>query len=185
MNKILGNLQLWQKLLLIIGSFVLPVGILAFFTFESLQENIDLARVELSGDSFNRPLADLLRDVAAHQLLLQRYLSGEKQLESTILTRQAQIDATFGALEQVNHRFGAALKFTASDLEADGVGYILPEKVRNEWLTLKAGWQQLTPERSEALHEHLITVVIAMIDRVDDTSDLTLDRRSIARTCWC
>lgn len=175
MTKILGKLNLGQKLLLIIGAFVLPVGVLAFFTFESLQENIDLARLELSGDGFNRPLADLLRDVAAHQLLLQRYFSGEKQLEPAIVARQAQIDAAFSALEQVNHRFGKELKFTAADLEADGKGQILPERVRNEWQTLKTNWQQLTPERSEAQHEHLITAVIAMISRVDDTSDLTLD----------
>jgi len=86
MTKILGKLKLWQKLLLIIGSFVLPVGILASFTFQSLQEDIDLARQELSGDAFNRPLTDLFRDVSAHQLLLQRYFTGEKQLEAAILT---------------------------------------------------------------------------------------------------
>jgi len=43
----------------------------------------------------NRPLTDLLRDLAAHQLLLERYQSGEKQLEGDIVTRQAQIDAAF------------------------------------------------------------------------------------------
>ena len=175
MTKILGKLKLWQKLLLIIGSFVLPVGILASFTFQSLQEDIDLARQELSGDAFNRPLTDLFRDVSAHQLLLQRYFTGEKQLEAAILTRQAEIDAAFSALEQVNHRFGALLKFTASDLEADGVGQILPEKVHAEWLSLKAGWQQLTPERSEELHEHLIDTFVAMMSRVDNTSNLRLD----------
>ncbi|HSI16029.1 MAG TPA: methyl-accepting chemotaxis protein [Chthoniobacter sp.] len=176
MTKILGNLKLWQKLLLIIGSFVLPVGILAFFTFESLQENIDLAQLELSGDSFNRPLTDLLRDIAAHQLLLQRYFSGEKQLEQAINARQAQVDAAFGELEKMNHRFGVLLKFTAGDLEADGLGRILPEKVQNEWQNLKTGWQQLTLERSEDQHEHLVAGVMAMINHVNDTSELKLDR---------
>ena len=175
MTKLLGKLKLWQKLVLIVGSFALPVGILAYFTFQSFEENIDLARLEQSGDAFNRPLTDLLRDLAAHQLLLQRYHSGEKQLETEIIARQTQIDAAFGTLEQVHHRCGAALKFTTADLESAGVGNILPEKVRSEWQTLKAGWQQLTPERSGRQHEHLIAAVMAMIDRVDDTSDLTLD----------
>jgi methyl-accepting chemotaxis protein WspA len=175
MTKLLGKLKLWQKLLLIIGAFVLPVGSLAFFTFESLQASIDLARLELSGGAFNRPLTDLLRDIAAHQLLLQRYFSGEKQLETVITARQVQIDAALSELEKMHHRYGTVLKFTASDLEADGVGHIAPEKVRNEWQNLKAGWQQLTPERCEELHEHLIAIVMAMIARVDDTSELRLD----------
>lgn len=175
MTKILGKLKLWQKLLLIIASFALPVGTLAIFTFQSLQENIDLARRELSGDSFNRPLTDLLRALSTHQLLLQRYFSGEKQLEPSIAAQQTEIDAAFSALEQVNHRVGATLRFTASDLEADGVGSILPEKVHSEWQNLKIGWQQLNAERSETQHEHLIAAVMTMIARVDNTSNLRLD----------
>lgn len=175
MTKILGKLKLWQKLLLIIASFTLPVGTLAVFTFQSLQENIDLARRELSGDGFNRPLTDLLRDLSAHQLLLQRYFSGEKQLEPGIIAQQAQIDAAFSALEQVNRRFGTLLRFTAGDLETDGAGAILPEKVHAEWQGLKAGWEQLNAERSEAQHEHLIAAIMTMISRVDNTSNLRLD----------
>src|SRR5260221_11662595 len=99
MSKLLGRLNLWQKIVLIIAAFALPVGILAFFTFRSVDESIDFARLEQSGMAFNRPLADLLRDLTAHQLLLQRYHTGEKQLEAEIIARQTQIDAGFRALD--------------------------------------------------------------------------------------
>jgi methyl-accepting chemotaxis protein WspA len=171
----LGKLKLWQKIALIIASFALPVGILAFFTFESIDESIDFARLEQSGMAFNRPLADLLREVTAHQLLLQRHHSGEKSLESEIAASQAQIDTAFSALDQVNRRFGPELGFAAVDLEKAGLGHILPEKVRTDWQALKAGWQQLAPARSEEQHERLIASIIAMIGRVNDTSDLALD----------
>src|SRR5207237_2168770 len=91
------------------------------------------------------------------------------------VARQAQIDAAFSTLEQVNHRFSTILRFTASDLEAEGVGFILPEKVHSEWQSLKSGWQQLNAERSEVQHEHIIAAVMAMISRVDNTSNLRLD----------
>lgn len=175
MTKSLNKLKLWQKLALIIGSFVLPIGVLAFFAFQSFQENIQLARQELSGDAFNRPLTELLRDIAAHQLLLQRYYSGEKQLEDEIVARQARIDTAFSTLEQVHHRLGAQLLFTAADLESAGLSQILPEKVRDEWQALKNNWQQSNAERSRQQHEHLVANVMIMIARVDDTSDLALD----------
>jgi len=55
MTKLLGKLKLRQKLVLIIvGSFALPVGILAYFTFQSFEENIDLARPEQSRDDASR-----------------------------------------------------------------------------------------------------------------------------------
>ena len=82
MNKLLSNLKLWHKIVLIIGSFALPVGILAFFTFQSFEENIHLAKIEKSGIAFNRPLSELLREVTAHQLLIQRRHGDEKQLEA-------------------------------------------------------------------------------------------------------
>ncbi len=61
MTKLLSKLKLWQKIALIIGSFALPVSILAFFTFQSFEENIALAKLEKSGVAFNRPLAALLQ----------------------------------------------------------------------------------------------------------------------------
>ncbi len=175
MTKLLGKLKLWKKIALIIGSFALPVSILAFFTFQSFEQNIALAKLEKSGIAFNRPLASLLQSLTAHQLLTQRYHGGEKQVEAEILARQVEIETAFTGLDQVYRRFGSVLAFTAADLEKAGLSQILPEKVRNEWLTLKTGWQQLTLERSEKQHEHLIASVLAMIERVDDTSDLTLD----------
>ena len=95
MASLLGKLSLWRKIVLIIGSFALPVGILAYFTFSSVQESISFARLELCGTIYNRPLTDLLRNISAHQVLLQRYLTGEKQLIGDISARQSQIDSSF------------------------------------------------------------------------------------------
>ncbi len=175
MAKLLGKLSLWQKIALIIASFALPIGILAFFTFRSVDESIDFARLEQSGMTFNRPLADLLRDLTTHQVLLQRYQGGEKQLEPEITTRQAQIDASFRALDQINRKLGVTLYLTDADLEKAGLGAFLPAKVSREWQALKSDWQQLSPEHSEQQHQRLIEAVLAMVDRVNDTSFLVLD----------
>jgi len=175
MAHLLGKLNLWQKIALIIAAFALPVGILAFFTFRSVDESIKFARLEQSGLTFNRPLTDLLRDLTAHQILLQRYQTGEKQLEAEIIARQTQIDTGFRALDQVTRKLGGTLAFTDADLEKAGLGNFLPARVNNEWQGLKAGWQQVSLDRSGQQHEHLIAAVLAMVDRVNDTSYLVLD----------
>ena len=54
MTRLLRNLRLWQKIVLIIASFVLPVGVLAFFTFQSFEENINITRLEKDGTALGR-----------------------------------------------------------------------------------------------------------------------------------
>ena len=60
MTRLLRNLRLWQKIVLIIVAFVVPVGVLAFFTFQSFEENVDICRLEQNGTATAPPYLALV-----------------------------------------------------------------------------------------------------------------------------
>src|SRR5580693_2113983 len=118
MTRLLRNLRLWHKIVLIIVAFVVPVGVLAFFTFQSFEENIDITRLERDGTAFLRPVADLLHQVTVHRVLVQRYQAGEKQLQPDILSNEQQIDQAFAAVDQARQQYGKQLEYTPEGVQA-------------------------------------------------------------------
>jgi methyl-accepting chemotaxis protein len=175
MTALLRNLRLWQKIVLIIAAFVLPVGVLAFFTFQSYEDNIDITRLERDGTAFLRPVAELLHQVTIHRVLVLRYDAGEKQLEPDILSTQEQIDRAFDAIDQVRQQYGKQLQYTPEGLQAHDHPRAWIDSMRTEWQNLKSQWAQLKPEESLAQHQQLIDDVRTLISHVGDTSTLSLD----------
>ena len=175
MNKLLSNLKLWHKIVLIIGSFALPVGILAFFTFQSFEENIALARQERAGVAVAGTLGNLLRLVGENQLLITREHYGDKGGRAQIRANQIRIDAGFDAFEQEARRHSAHVDFTPARLDRDGRGHVRPETVRAEWQDLKVRLETATHVECDALQEHLASDLSIMIGHVADAAQLTLD----------
>ncbi|HEX4083966.1 MAG TPA: methyl-accepting chemotaxis protein [Chthoniobacteraceae bacterium] len=175
MTRLLRKLRLWQKIVLIIAAFVLPVGVLAFFTFQSFEENVRIALLEKDGTAFLRPAAELLHAVTEHRVLVQRYEMGEKDLQSEILAAQDQVDHAFAAVDQARQQYGAQLDYTPDGLQAHGRPRAWIEPMRAEWQAIKSQWSQLKADDSLAQHQQLIDDIQEMISHVGDTSTLSLD----------
>ena len=174
MKKWLGYLRFWQKIVLIIGAFVLPFGILAFFTFQSYEENIGITVLEKDGTAVLRPLASLLVFLCRHEVLVQQCRAGDKSLSGDILTLQTQIDGAFQALDVAIGQYGKPLEFTPEGLKAHGRTVEL-DAVKADWRALKAAWSEGTAEDSRNRHQKLIAAVQEMISHIGDTSTLILD----------
>ncbi len=173
--RLLRNLRLWQKIVLIIASFVLPVGVLAFFTFQSFEDNINITVLERDGTAFLRPVADLLYQVTCHRVLVERYLAGEKQLQPEIASLEDQIDHSFAAVDQVRQQYGGPLEYTPEGVQVHGRPRAWIEPMRAEWQTLKTGWPQLSSDDALAQHQQLIDDIQTLISHIGDTSTLSLD----------
>src|SRR5947207_155473 len=111
MNRLLGRLKLWQKIVVIICTFTLPLGVLGIFVFQGYDKDINFARFEKWGNQYQRPLEELLELLPQHQSLLARYLGSEKQIKADVLGKAAQLDKAFENLEAVDAKLGATLQF--------------------------------------------------------------------------
>ena len=58
MNRILSRLKLWQKIVVIIATFTLPLGVLGVFVFQGYHQDIHFAQMERYGNEYQRPLED-------------------------------------------------------------------------------------------------------------------------------
>src|SRR5690242_6406022 len=74
---VLNRLKIWQKLLVVGITFLVPLGVTTYFLLDEKQIKIDFARWELHGDDYIRPCARLLENAVRHRTLARRAFRGE------------------------------------------------------------------------------------------------------------
>ena len=175
MTKFLSSLKFWQKIVLVLGAFILPIGVLAFFTFGAFQDHLALVHLEQHGNAFARPVAELMQHIDDHMNLAERHQAGQKQTDSAMSALQAEIEKSLDTLDQLHVRWGKELQYTQEGLAHHGRGDLLPATIRADWRKLKSSWQTLTPAQSEQEHEALIHRVQGILGHIAEASDLALD----------
>ena len=58
-----------SKILAIAGSFTLPIAVLVYFIVSTIQQDIDFATLEIKGDTYQRPLEEILDGIQAHEIV--------------------------------------------------------------------------------------------------------------------
>ena len=174
MNRLLSRLKLWQKIVVIICTFTLPLGVLGVFVFHGYHRDIQFAQMEKYGNEYQRPLEDLLDAIPQHQSLCSRFIAGDKQLKSDISSKAAQIDKAFEALESVDAKIGLILQFTEEGLAKRKREHVRVRNVKGEWLALKNQADKLSAEACQEQHAHLVADIRTMITHSGDQSNLIL-----------
>jgi methyl-accepting chemotaxis protein len=175
MKQWLSNRRLWQKIVLIIGTFVLPFGILGFFFLKSFKEDIGIAEYELDGSQVLRPVAQAIAEVSRHGALIKRYSMGEKGLENEIKALQGQIDRSLEAVVGTASNYSGPLELTPEGFKSHGHGDVDFDELRRDWQRLEKDWLTLKPADAEEQQDHLISVLLSLYKHVTDTSTLSLD----------
>lgn len=169
MTSLLNRLRLWVKLLLLILAFVLPFGVLGYFTLLTYNEHLHIAQLEKDGNAVIRPLADVAVGLTEHELAVRLKIPGEVQ------AAQGQVDRAFAALEEARRQYGPQLRFTSSQLEGRGLGTLRPESYRPAWEAIKAQSAQNKPSVVTSQHTQFNALIQNMISDVGDQSQLILD----------
>src|SRR5450755_614337 len=114
--------------------FMLPDPLMLYLFITSINENIQFARLEQTGNEYQRPLEQLLELVPQHRMLARHADSdtGIAQLKQ----QQGAIDAAFDALQKVDARIGLTLDFTPEGLAKHNRQGCDVADVRHEWETL-------------------------------------------------
>lgn len=175
MRKWFQKLRVSQKLALISVFFVLPDSVMLYLFITTINDNIQVARLEQKGNVYQRPLEELLELIPQNRLLAQDALSGKAAARQDIEAKEIQIDAAFKNLEQVDAKLGEELQFTDEGLAKRHREYYRPKTVYAEWQQLKTDLPHLTPAASAERHLHLVADVRTMITHAGDTSNLILD----------
>jgi methyl-accepting chemotaxis protein len=173
--KTLHKLRLWQQIVLVCCTFTLPVAIGACFITSEFNKDIEFARLEQSGNRYQRPLEQLLESLPKHQDAARRSVIGAKTASLEMSSAQAQIDKGFEAWQAVDQEIGASLQFTAEGLAKRKREHVQFATVKREWQELRDSVGRLSQEASDKLHSHLVADVRTIIMHAGDTSNLILD----------
>ena len=175
MKNIFQRIKLWQKVVLTIITFCLPLVVLTPMMFRAFTKDIKFAEQETRGNVYQRPLMQLLDLLPHHQLLARRYLSGDRAAADSLRQKQSQIEQAFAALADVDARVGRELRFTDEALAQRDRAGCTAVKVHAKWASLKDLIDRLSPQTSDEKHQQLIADVRTMITHSGDLSNLILD----------
>lgn len=152
------NLKIWQKLTLIGVAFSIPIAVLLYMLWTDKEIGIGVARHELSGTTYIRPLRTLLEAVQQHGRITP---PGEDKASGGTAAR---VEKAFAKLDEVDGLYGEDLKTTET-----------LQSLKTKWQDLQSDGAKLNPEDSIKSHNAIITDVRTLISQAADMSELTLD----------
>lgn len=149
----------------LIGLLALAVIALQFYPLAvKLQTSIDIAQQELAGLAVDKPLLTLIQMVQQHRGLSAAVTGGVSALKPKRLAKEADVEAAVKAVDLAVAQHGAALNI----LERW-------QKVRSHWESLRAHGLELEVDLNRAAHTALIKEFLLLLDKIGDSSFLTLD----------
>src|SRR5919108_2191711 len=159
------NLKVWQRFVLMAAVTVIPFGFVTYKMVSSIDAlGLEFARQELRGVAYYRPLVSLIKNLQQHRGMSAALLSGDASFKSRLDAKRLDVENDLKAIAEVDERFGTSLQTTSQWSALRG-------SVRT---ALDSGGDQ-SPADSFARQTAVIHETIALITRVGDTSNLTLD----------
>lgn len=165
-----------RKMILIASTFSLPIMVLTYLMVVSINANVDFAVKEKQGNTVQRGLAGLLREVQEYRLTKLECPSGQ-ECQQRLSAIEAGVGRAFQVTQTALDEFGTSLQFTATGLGARGREHLRLETMRREWgeLTGERLSGELSADDRAARHDHLVSDIRSMITHAGDTSNLILD----------
>jgi hypothetical protein len=165
------------KIFLIVAIFSLPIGVLAYLLAANYTPQIATAQLELTGNSFQKPLMRVLYGLASSKNVLQACETGNCATE--LRTVGNLVSSNLETASALNVQVAADLNTSSDALAKKNHKDLSFENLEAEWKTLIASDPKLaTPaERAElaAGYDHLFTQVKQLVSYTGDSSSLILD----------
>lgn len=171
----LNNLSIRTRMSLSVSLFIITLIVALYNAHQSIGSNVEFSAKEQLGNTYQRPLAMLLRDAGLLRLSLEEQRLG-KPATVPVADLIGQISKEMTALGDVNAKIGTDLQFTDDGLASRGRSQLKFETVAAKWQALAdAIAKDAKGDKNDADLVSYITDVRGMIGHSGDTSNLILD----------
>ncbi|RJR50744.1 MAG: methyl-accepting chemotaxis protein [Desulfobacteraceae bacterium] len=175
MKRFFGKLTILQRILVCGVVFALPIFVLLFYMVSGFNQNIGVARLELSGCRMLAPLQTLARQVPEY-LFLARIHSHEDAGVREKGDRLAQeIEKNFALLQKEGKTLEEPLQVSQKSLKEAGLEQAAIQSIYGAWQYLKGGFKDSSDIWDVDVHDRVINPIHTLIKRVGNTSKLSLD----------
>ena len=104
----LSSLKIWQKLLLITVTFIIPLLVVIGLLINSQNKTINFATQEIRGVEYLKPAKQLMVALEQHLLVSDRVLRGDAQAAPQQAEAATRVAAALGNLVRVDQVYGSA-----------------------------------------------------------------------------
>ena len=162
----MSRLSYGLKFLLIAVLFLIPLSALSASLFNQYKATVTFASQERQGIEFLLPLHQFMLKVQQHRGMTNGFLNGNKSAEQAIRQLQGDIVPVLNTLDEMDKKY--AKQFGVASVWSG---------LRTQWEMLAEQFQYGTYKIEDNLAKHakLIEDVQALMTRVSDSSNLTLD----------
>ncbi len=162
---VMGTLKIWQKLLLLVIAFAIPLGVLTGLVVREQNKLLTSSIQENQGVEYIKRVMEVQHYIQRHRYLSAAQRSGDSSAEAERLEAASQLDRAINELSSIDIRLGKLFQ------TGDRVN-----KLRESWNSLRPAIIALTPEGSTRRHTFLIeTYTKPLFALVGKTSQLVLD----------
>jgi methyl-accepting chemotaxis protein len=166
---ILGRLNLWQKLGVIVGALLIPMGLASAFYVRTVSSAIDVTHAEIAGARYLQPLGALHAEMLGHRGQLQAAIGGDAESAPALARSREAIDRLMSALDaadaELNGRFDTTSRWRA---------------IRDEWSRMQLKGNVITAAQSDEDHERILKQIVSLNMKVWMDSTLSLDPEATA-----
>jgi methyl-accepting chemotaxis protein len=163
--NILNKMKLVQKLVLMVVALMVPTAYLLYLLVEEKDISINMARQEITGTEYLKPVYSLLAHVMEHRGMTALQRGGDTGVSASLEEKRQAINADLQLVAAAEALHGRDMK--TSEQWAS---------VRTGWENLKDQGQNLTQEESFKRHTALLSDITALITQIGDASSLILDQ---------
>ncbi len=161
---IMSRLWYWQKFVVFIILFTIPVGYATFSYINQLDKSIAFSKKEIIGIQYISPVLLLLQHIQQHRGAASLYLRGDQSFKAVLDGKVQEITQDIARVDTEDQKSGVVFQSTA-DWNA----------VKGKWLALEGKYPSMTPIESYTQHTDLISDIIALVHKLGDESNLILD----------
>lgn len=161
---LMNRLNYLQKFAIVALLLLIPSFGLLYVVATQINQDITYSNKELTGIAYNSALRQFYEKVQTHREYSIRFFLGDSTQINSITTAQQEIELAILSVDTADTQHGDALA------------------VRESWKNIKIDWKNLKSralthkmEKSEELHNKLMSDVLALVVDVADNSNLTLD----------
>ena len=161
---LMNRLSYPQKFTLIGFLFAMPLTLVMYLLISEINNQVNFAQKEISGNQYLRPLRQLRQDIPKLQLLDYQPLNTNLNQPEIRTELEAKIDSNFQNLTNTDSRLGNILNATENF-----------NKIYQNWQDFKLRHYQWSVETYDFAYQGLTSDINKLSGHVGDTSNLILD----------
>ena len=161
---LLGNMRFPFKFTTIFVVILIPLLVLSYNMISIQSKNIAFIENEVMGDTYLQALRQPMQYIQQHRGMTAAYLNGATEFKDRIMSKRLEVDKYFKVLQNTENQLGSALKTKGSTTT-----------LIQQWENIKAN--SLTQPLKQVIQTHskLIADILALMVKVADNSEITLD----------